>query len=208
MSPKPKRKPKNKNLSIDEQIELLLDDDEYIIWSEQTHGGYYFQMIVRLAKHLTIGLAGLLVVTTVLSYNLHISLELLTILLPILAIVAVFLLTYGARVNHNLLQFTQYVNVITNYQVMVYNPISQDVVYAFEHDAIQKFQVHEYDDNLGNITVDRRSHNKARYRVTPKYPLQFTLRGVDDLSKIVGLLRSQLGIEPDYLQIYPKQKRQ
>jgi len=203
MKQKPKRKPKNKNLSIDEQIESLLEDDEYIIWSGRTqkHYGYFafngMKMIFAGAV-LVIGIS-LFVDTEILKAG-------ASVLIGSACLCLLGFAVFSMYSNLNIGRIFDYINVITNYHVMVYDPIAQDVVYAFEHDNIHKFRVREYGANIGNITVDRRSGDKARYRVSPKYPLEFTLRGIDDLSTVVNLLRSQLGIEPEYLQIHPKQK--
>lgn len=205
---KPKRKPKNKNLSVDEQIEAFLEDDEYIIWSAQTQRHYYGYARGTL-RQLAVALSILFIVAMVVSLFLDpiVFGQVGSFLCSLLCIGVIFFVGLIIYSNNNLRKFAHYINVITNHQVMIYDSIAQDMVFAFEHDVIHKFSVREYGNDIGNIIVDRRSDQKAKYRVSPKYPLEFALRGIDDLSTVVNLLRSQLGIEPEYLHIYSKQKR-
>lgn len=200
----PKRKPKNKNLNIDEQIEHLLDDDEYIIWSEQTQKHYARFASHQLRTEALTGGFGIMIIFAVLLFVIPMSWN----FLPIISLLLVGLAFIAFPISNTLnRKNSRYVNFITNYQILVYDSVEQDVVYAFEHDNVQRFVVCEYGDNIGNITLDRRSDHKKKYRVTPTYPLQFALRGVNDLKKVTGLLRSQLGIEPEYLQIHQKPKQ-
>lgn len=207
MNNKPKRKPKIKNISIDEQIESFLDDDEYIIWSERTQS-HYFEYTLRLIRDLTIKFAAFLAVVggALLLLNIRTFAHVLPMVLCILGITGLMGAGYLYLSNNNVRQILDYVNVITNYQVMVYDPIMQEIVFSFEHDHIHHFRVREYGEDIGTIIVDRRSDSKVKYRTSSRYPLEFALHGIDELGKVVNLLRSQVGIEPEYLQLHQKSK--
>jgi len=245
MTEKPKRKPKNKDASIDERIKSHLYDGEEIIWCARTQKHYLrfsevisikmmqglvglYMMFLGIAFFLDFQLfsafAGSLLCLpiilflmrdsvasylTFLGVSLLLTLQLVggfTIILFCLSILSFVVLRVYiyTKTQH----YLDHVNVITNYRVMVYDAIKQDIVFAFAHDDIHKFWVREYSLDRGNITVNQRSNVNVKYRASLTYPLKFTLRGIDNLGHVVQLLRSRLDIEPEYVQSYRKAKNE
>jgi len=208
MNNKPKRKPKNKNASIDERIKSHLYDGEEIIWRARTQK-HYSGFAIHNYKNVIIGLIVFLIVLFVASLFLEpqVFSWMGTFLCTLLCVSVFFFPALLYFTNMSSRKILNYVNVITNIRVLVYDMSRDDIVHAFAYDVVKRVYVNEYGADIGNIRLDRRDGGRVR-GVTSTYPFEFELKGVDDLHDVSELLRSRLDIEPEYVQSYRKAKNE
>jgi|GEM_PF-2129197 len=204
----------HQHITVDDRIGTLLIEGEAVIWYAPTQPHYAEFKERRLQSQTSriwgVGIVWLLIVlgsAGVFDIG-STGGALLWIVFSSISFV-LFAIGFPVYVIYSRLYFHKhrdFINVMTTQRVMLFDTKKGKLVHAFEHDHIDKLKVESYGEDIGNIIVDRQDDNKVRDDMTSEFPLKFTLCGIDDLSTVVNLLQSQLGIEPEYTQIHPERK--
>lgn len=200
-------------LSTDEHIKAILHDGEHIIWGETTQPHYFEtanrQLQSRISVVWIVGVVWLLVVLGISGvFDIQSSGgAFLWILFSSISfgILALGFPVYVVYTKLHIRKQRDFLNMITNQRVFLYDKKKHNIMFAFKHSDIQQINAQQYDDNMGTIIVKRQRDNQSNSRTSPP---QFVLHGIDNLSEVVDILQEQADIQVETSQNFQRQNHE